>query len=290
MRFLLCFFAVFSLFGKEEINQICDQYKRPFSILNLNAGDGELGIKLAKKYPHSVVVMTEQDIGIDKKLATALLKRIKDEQVGRNIVLLSGQINVNDAQSLAKCEHFDIVICSKSPYEMQLPKTVLPNDIIDLLKEIACHVFIEDKLIESSEKPFIEKSLLFRDLCMKTRFTQSFSKMNRNVTCEKLNSTLAITKCPGISLIAFQAYRGLWPERTTLLAALSEKTTRQNFTLASLWNVIVSGEIIHIESFPNREEEYNDPLCPSLWEIQEEFFECTSKREIRSLVESNYFD
>ena len=285
------FFLLFlvPLFACEEIFEVCDQYERSFSILNMNAGDGEIGFLLAEKYPQAVIVMTEQDIGIKNKLATALVEKCRKRRALKNIVIISAQINVSDAEDLSKCEHFDLVICSKSPKEMQLPKDISEEHVVNLLKEIASHVFIDNHLLPNTQKSLIEKKCLYREDHERLAFKLT-KKLNCNYRkCPKTNEYHAVTICPGISLITYLTYRGVWPQIADVKAKLSNNNVKTAHQNATPWNVIISGEVLNFNLPPNEESKAN-LFAPNLWEIEDDLFKAKSKREMRELIETNYFD
>ncbi len=290
MLLFLLFLSILPLFANEQLFMLCDRYERHFSVLALHAGDGELPLSLAKKYPHAVVVMTEQDLGIDHKAATLLLEKCKKAPELTNVVLLSGRINWADLQEISKSDHFDIVLLGKSPFDLHHPKHVTPENLIELLLKLSPHLFIKKTFYQSQETSYMENGLLFRPDHPNLTYHCSFENCFTFGNYLRSEETHGITKCPGLSLIAFLTYRGLWPDHDTIKNQLKDPSIYENYARATPWNTIISGQLINFNIPPNTAPFHTDPLSPTLWEIFDSLFACKSKREMREFIENHYFD
>ncbi len=287
---ILIILAILPLCANDQLFEICDRYKRHFSILNLHADDGETAFLLAQKYPHAVIVMSEQDIGIDQKKASALLNKCKKGPQLPNLILLSGRLNIDDLMELSQSEHFDIILCGKSPYDLQYPNHITPKQLITHLLKLSSTLIIAEDLYPSEEKTDIEKGLLFRSDAPKITYTYSLEDCITYGNHFETEKIYGITKCPGISLIAFLAYRGIWPDPEGIKKQLKYHLISKNYPRATPWNTIISGEVINFNIPPNKAPYSSDPLSPTLWEIFDLLFESKSKREMRELIQTNYFD
>lgn len=285
---LLPFVSLFCL--DDTLIKFCDQYERPFSILDLYASDGELAFALAKKYPHATVILSSQDIGLKSKHASNLRKQCKERPELTNIVLLTAQINVSDAEKLASSEHFDLLLTEKSPEEMPIPKGTSTDYILQLLKQASTHLFIKGEHYSSNLHSHLTKHLLMRDGEVTKEYTVHPTRIDTLASKSGFGEAKRITRPPGITLLTYLTYRGIWPSRMMILQQLQDREVEQTYPLATPWNVFVTGTSLAFETPPQKEVALPDPLAPSLWEILDSLFECRSKHEFRELIEDRYID
>lgn len=94
----------------EIIDQFLDQYKRPFTMLDLGAAQGYHSLLSAWKHPESVFVMVEGNNAAYRHMGDQLLTICKHNNKLNNIVHLNKQIIISDLVSLSECEHFDVIL------------------------------------------------------------------------------------------------------------------------------------------------------------------------------------
>jgi hypothetical protein len=92
------------------LDQVLQQYKRPFTMLDIGASQGYYSFKAAQKYPQSVFVMIEGNNQHYPLIGTQLLDLCKENTALNNIVLLNKAIELADLQRLGECEHFGVVV------------------------------------------------------------------------------------------------------------------------------------------------------------------------------------
>lgn len=277
LRILSLILLPISLFASVAIEQLCDQYKRPFTILSIDADDGEQEILLAKQFEHATVVMTEKDRGIENKKATALVEKVKEIPRLDNIVILDCVMTAQNLELLATSEYFDIIITPS-------------KENLSTLKKMSHYIICGGEWIDGNIKDKMERLPLFREHGPKTSYKISFNQIQSFEVSSKTPQTHAIMKCPGISLITFFALRGLYPEKIDIVSQLQNRSIRTYFKHATPWNTIVSGNQINFNTAPNRRTPKKNPKSPTLWEIWDEFFSCQSKREMQELIEERYLD
>ena len=289
-NFFLFLIFTCSLFSCETLFQFCDQFTRPFSILVLYPEDEHLCFTLARKYPQAVIIMVQQDIGIDNKKASALLEKCIKQKDLTNLILVSGQINAQDAREIVRCEHFDGIICPTTPFEMTIPLYLTTQEVIDLLLQASPNLFFKGQLYKNNKPTQIFKGLLFRAEAQNKEYAYSPSQM---ITYgQPISSSMqhGIAKCPGLSLISFLTFKGIWPDPQEIKKLLLCPEYKKFYPRATPWNTIISGNTLHFEIPPDKTLPTIDPLAPTLWEIFSPLFECRSKRELCDLIQFNYFD
>lgn len=94
------------------LKKILDLYKRPITVLDLGASQGYFSFRIAHDYD-STVVMVEG--GYPRNLKYSLVgdqleQLCKLNTDLKNIILLKTRITLDDLTSLAKCEHFDVIL------------------------------------------------------------------------------------------------------------------------------------------------------------------------------------
>jgi len=116
-----------------NIKKILDNYKRPFTVLDIGASEGYFSLRIAAEYPNSTVVMLEGDSTLLLPHICQLNKRLK------NIVVLEKFITPKDLKELGECEHFDLVLSFNVMHQMK----DLWKESIDNLLTLGDHVLIE---------------------------------------------------------------------------------------------------------------------------------------------------
>ncbi len=91
------------------IQKVLDQYKRPFTMLDLGARQGYFSFRTAHDY-ESVCVMIEGNHLHYPRAGTQLLGLCKANDQLENIVFLNKPIAVEDLRRMSECEAFDVVL------------------------------------------------------------------------------------------------------------------------------------------------------------------------------------
>ena len=86
----------------ESCKQLLKQYQRPFTVLELFAGNGNLSFTIAKKYNAVCVIL-------EPKRHEQLFDRCVRHTELKNIVLTTHNCSLADLVRLGECEHFDVI-------------------------------------------------------------------------------------------------------------------------------------------------------------------------------------
>lgn len=85
------------------------QYKRSFTLLDIDAEQGEYSFNTAQDFPDSVCVMIEADSPGRPNKAEQLLSLCNTQQL-HNILFLNKLFTANNLRHLSECEHFDVIL------------------------------------------------------------------------------------------------------------------------------------------------------------------------------------
>ncbi len=91
------------------IKNVLDQYKRPFTMIDIGASQGYYSFRAASDYPESVFVMLEGNNKHYPLIGTQLLDLCKENNLN-NLIFLNRSLAPKEVQHFSECEHFDIVI------------------------------------------------------------------------------------------------------------------------------------------------------------------------------------
>lgn len=93
---------------KEHLNN----YKRPFTILDIGAAQGYFSFRTAHDFPHSSAVMIEGEyLNVSFNASNKLEELCALNTDRKNIIYLKKHMMPSDFRRLADCEHFDVVLC-----------------------------------------------------------------------------------------------------------------------------------------------------------------------------------
>jgi hypothetical protein len=84
------------------LKPLLKKYTRPFTMLELWAGNAEISLQAAQKF-NAVCVIAEESNGGE------IYKRLQADHA-ENIILLKRNLSINELESLGECEHIDVVI------------------------------------------------------------------------------------------------------------------------------------------------------------------------------------
>lgn len=121
------------------IQSLLDQYQRPFTMLDIGAGQGYFSFRTAQDY-EAVCVMIETD--------DQLLENCKAHKELKNIILLNSFFPLDKLQHLSECEHFDVVLALNGLHEFGEQWQKAANAILEMGDNIIFKISSEDKDIE----------------------------------------------------------------------------------------------------------------------------------------------
>jgi hypothetical protein len=95
----------------EAVKKQLQNYRRPFTILDLGAAQGYFSFRAAYDFPQACAVMVEGDYAHTHFDVPNQLEKIcaQNNQLN-NIIFLKKHITIDDLERLAQCEHFDVVL------------------------------------------------------------------------------------------------------------------------------------------------------------------------------------
>lgn len=93
----------------QVIQQLLDQYQRPFTLLDIGAAQGYYSLRTAYDYD-AVCVMIESNNESYPFNGDQLLDICKANKQLNNIIFLNKLFTPDDLQHLSECEHFDVVL------------------------------------------------------------------------------------------------------------------------------------------------------------------------------------
>ncbi len=115
-----------------HIKKILDNYKRPFTVLDIGASEGYFSLRIASEYD-CTCVMIEGDNTLLLPHICQLNKKLS------NVVVLEKFITPQDLKELGECEHFDLVLAFNVVHQMKGAW----KESIDYLLTLGDHVLIE---------------------------------------------------------------------------------------------------------------------------------------------------
>lgn len=219
---------------RSVIMQEVSLYERPITVLDFGFRDGDLSFQMAKDFPESVFVFVEKNMGLDKRKADYLHQKFQQNLHQENLILLNKSLSFSELMALSHVEHFDVVLASHFFKTLHIPKGYTRSDLLDILTELADVVFIEVNEIDSL-KPLLdlEDSAIYKlkkegawhqvaphlyaatDPSVKLRASFTHKRVVKFDDATPFHQ--ASEKPPGISLITFLAFRGLWPTQEVLV-------------------------------------------------------------------------
>ena len=123
------------------VKKICDQFTRPFTVLDLGAAQGYFSFRIAKDYDATCVMIQTGNNNIRSCGSTAdLLHRLC--QLNNEIsgtILLKKHIDIQTLQELSEVEHFDLILAFNIIHHLPENK----KTILDILRKLGTHVLIE---------------------------------------------------------------------------------------------------------------------------------------------------
>lgn len=270
----------------EAIEKFLNQYKRPVTILEIDAHLGCFSLKIAKEYG-AVCVMTEE------KHSNELLKLCISHKNNSSLMLFDKKMDIDTVTRLAECEHFDIVLCMNGFDEYQEQW----KEMIDAVLELGEHTFITAyrsnnlKLITPLQRKIYEylknkngtillaqhptlhdeqqtalfllskpkthlkrKYWTFKKAANDTEFAIDSTFFTKTFRKKKGNKTLPWH--PGINLLTFKTLNGIFPVKETIRDKLNGFKHIKHTDL-HIWNIIIQGDTLIPIDGDDRRMHYN---------------------------------
>lgn len=120
-----------------NIKKILDNYKRPFTVLDIGASEGYFSIRIATEYDCTCVMIEG-----DKTLLLPEICRLNKSC--KNLIVLEKFITPQDLKELGDCEHFDLVLAFNVIHQMKDAW----KETVDNLLTLGDYVLIETPPVE----------------------------------------------------------------------------------------------------------------------------------------------
>lgn len=265
------------------IKQILDKYKRSFTILDIGALQGDYSFKIASKY-NCICVMIEQNSNLLDLCKAA--GRAPNAKLN-NIILLQKAICIPDLIRLSECEHFDVILALniietfKDKWKDAIkPILAMGNNIIIEVPELSSEInkYLNNKhakvlgrvanstiyLIESNANQIQRKTWVWKKLnngCYKIKsdFKEKFLVKNVDINGNLGSCPVLIRWVPGINLITFKMYNGVYPLTSSLKKSLTNCIDR-NHKDWIINNMILQGNRIQLIDGTYGNTKYSDKL------------------------------
>ncbi len=208
----------------QAIQNFLKQYKRPFTVLDINPTDATCSFALAKKYTQAIYVMMT-----DKP--NSLLQRCSSEALP-NTIVLNTELSTNILQRFGECEHIDVVLLlngldTHGEAWRDFIDTVLTlgdNTIIYkggnrkteteqyMIQKNAQQLADGLYLIEGSKKLLLRGSWVMHRKKVPYNIESTYTKkVLVKIPAQGFEKTVVSHWSPGINLVTFKMCGGLYP-------------------------------------------------------------------------------
>lgn len=133
----------------ESLIPILNKYKRPITILDLDADQGYLSYLIAKNYP-ATYVMIETDYNEKSKTTNQLENICKLNTSLSTIIVLKKRFSYLDLKRLGECEHFDLVLAFNTLYHFRTDWREITDALFTLGDNIIIAIAAQDSAIGTS--------------------------------------------------------------------------------------------------------------------------------------------
>ncbi|MGB8468055.1 MAG: class I SAM-dependent methyltransferase [Candidatus Babeliales bacterium] len=133
------------------IQQVANQYTRPFTVLEIGPSEGYISLQLAHHYDATCVMVQDPSYNND-----VLNKLCRLNTQLHNLVLLSKRITVEELEQLAKCEHVDMVIAMNVVHHYDTHW----QRVIDALLQLGDNIIIETPPAQTTDTQTANVALL----------------------------------------------------------------------------------------------------------------------------------
>lgn len=236
-----------------SIKKILDNYKRPFTVLDIGASEGYFSIRIAAEYD-CTCVMIEGDNALLLPEICRLNKPLS------NLIVLEKFITPKDLKELGECEHFDVVLAFNVIHQMKNAW----KETIDNLLTLGDNIFIENpppdcRTAANKEVLPLIDAYLAQDKKGKVigqvpRYgrpglpspDQKYSnvylfEMNKNV----LNKNKKNDWKKGINLWTFKNLNGVYPTKDIICQEIKRLSTFSHGDFLP-WNMVIQGDNLEL--------------------------------------------
>jgi len=262
------------------IKKVLEQYKRPFTVLDIGANLGYFSFRIAEDFPEATCVL------IESKYGKHLTQLGKDNE-STNVIILNNTLTADKLINLSQCEHFDVILCLNIIHHLDDPtksiaaieklgetviiETPSPNDKgacgQTKLTEIYSHVEKNYSMIGSFSRhtsnskslmgvkkfnnPILEKAYwdasikrknYLENLVIESDFKTKTYNNKKNTKIEKRDWI------PGINLRTYQYLNGTYPSKDFICRQI-ENLDFSNHNDIAPWNIIVTGNDLSLIDF-----------------------------------------
>lgn len=257
------------------IKSILDQYKRPFTLLELCPYPKHYSTFFSPKYPDSAFIMLEKSINTEK-----ILNKVTEKN--KNTILLSIDISKKNIKRLHQCEHFDVLLLHniKNNFNknwkifLEYFCCMADNIVIEISHQNQKNIqkieaYMETKnigkickketteastflwVITTTEKRLKRILWIFPSASKRNKYFIKSNFKNKTLIKKFSNKTKTSPWIPGINLITFKMLHGVYPNKETVKKKIeSLKTIKHNDWLPN--NMVISGTNIQLIDFNDK--------------------------------------
>lgn len=224
------------------LDSFAEQYARPFTAVEIAACDGACSLYLAHTYPRAVCVMIEGNELQGPAWGDFVLAHCAKQKLP-NIILLESAVRFADLQRLGECEHFDLVFSFYAVERAGFSWKSLIDAMLQLgdhllLEVMNTHVQAQNYLLQhgahviatlttstiyyvACNKKTLKRKTWLRTLESKINIKSTFTEKKLIKKTPYHNNILTSDWQPGINLITFKMYHGVYPTTAMVKKALS---------------------------------------------------------------------
>lgn len=114
-----------------QIENFCNNYKRPFSVLDLGAAEGYFTFRLAEKFDGAFAAV-EHDKGRN-------ILNLCKENNNEKVMLLHKKMNLHDLKKIAEVHYFDVILALNIIHHFNEPF----QEVLDVLMSMCSYCFFE---------------------------------------------------------------------------------------------------------------------------------------------------
>lgn len=220
------------------IKKVLDQYKRPFTVLDLSETDSYFTLRILQDFPDSVSIFVERSVSIWNKKGHPLTEYIKKFpfHAPKNCIIVQKNITFADIERLSASDHFDVILAMQYPSRLDFTKQEEGEHIIKTFLHMGDDVFFElswdQEILKTTleNHSALEQSESWDEQTLYHAYQNNPSQLRKhyfrnsgidsichscreNSFLEKLgvSSESHFEKPLGISLVTFKALRGTYP-------------------------------------------------------------------------------
>jgi len=252
------------------IKTLLDKYQRPFTLFAISANEGRYSLQVANDYKNSVFVILEEKI--------AKLLNICNHKNLDNVILLHKKVNIQDLQRISECEHFDVILLCNiynrfgNTWKGVLDKACNMGDniVVEEQKnngEVIAYLKTREAklvgttttsniyLIEAYKKTIERVNWIFKKVRQKNSHIVHSDFQEKNLI-KKTEGKIRISSwIPGINLMTFKMFHGVYPQNETAKRAIKNLEGRGHTDFVPN-NIIIQGKKAALIDFDDKRPEY----------------------------------